>query len=173
MSQSINRVNELSNDGAQAEFLKCCGSKRWARMMSEARPFANLGSLIVNAGSIWFGLSREDWLEAFSAHPKIGGKKAAAQQPEQAQSWSAQEQSGLSASALQTKAALAAGNEAYEERFGFIFIVCATGKSAEEMLSILNERMGNDRETELLNAAEEQAKITALRLAKLLESLDA
>lgn len=171
MTQSIDRLNQLSSTAAQAEFLKCCGSERWARMMIEARPFPNLESLTANAGSIWFGLGREDWLEAFRAHPKIGEKKAAASQSEQAQNWSAQEQSGVGDASNSTGTELAEGNRTYQDRFGFIFIVCATGKSAAEMLAILKQRLGNDRETELLNAAEEQAKITALRLQKLLESL--
>jgi len=108
-------------------------------------------------------------LEAFLAHPKIGEQKAAAVQSEQAGHWSAQEQSGVQNALIETKAALSAGNHEYEERFGFIFIVCATGKASEEMLEILNARLQNDRETELRAAAEEQRKITRLRLEKLLK----
>ena len=167
----MNRLNEQAADGAQAEFLKCCGSRRWADMMTEARPFADLESLLAKAGSVWWSLSQDDWLEAFRAHPRIGQKKAAATQSQQAQSWSAQEQSGVQDSAFQTKAELAERNTAYEARFGFIFIVCATGKSAGDMLSILNRRLQNDSATELRIAAEEQRKITELRLRKLLGSL--
>ena len=136
--------------------------------MSYGRPFADLDRLLGKAEGIWWALSEEDWLEAFRAHPKIGEQKAAAVQSEQARNWSAQEQSGVDDAALATKAAMAAGNQEYEERFGFIFIVCASGRTSEEMLAILHERLQNDPRTELRVAAEEQRKITRLRLEKLL-----
>ena len=136
--------------------------------MTEARPFASNDALIAKAGDIWWALNTEDWLEAFRAHPKIGEKKAATAQAEQAQSWSAQEQSGVASATSQTKDDIARLNCEYEDRFGFIFIVCASGKSSEEMLAILNSRISNDRDTELRIAAEEQRKITRLRLEKLL-----
>jgi OHCU decarboxylase len=169
MNQSIDRLNELSADSAQAEFLKCCGSQRWATAMTAARPFANVDELLTKGGSTWWSLSAEDWLEAFRAHPKIGEKKAGAVQSEEARKWSAQEQSGISAAAAGTMAALASGNRDYEQRFGFIFIVCATGKSSEEMLAILKGRLQNDAATEISVAAEEQRKITRMRLEKLLQ----
>ena len=136
--------------------------------MTAARPFANVDELLTRADSIWWSLSPEDWLEAFRAHPKIGEKKAAATQSEKARKWSAQEQSGIRNAAADTMAALAAGNRDYEQRFGFIFIVCATGKSSEEMLAILQARLQNDAETEIAVAADEQRKIMRLRLEKLL-----
>ena len=139
--------------------------------MTEDRPFASLEELLTKADGVWRSLSAEDWLEAFRAHPKIGEQKAAAAQSEQAQSWSSQEQSGIERAAAETRAALAAGNRKYEERFGFIFIVCATGKSSDEMLAILQDRLKNDPEAELPLAAEEQRKITRLRLEKLLASV--
>ncbi len=169
MNQSVNRLNELSANGAEAEFLKCCGSQRWASAMTAARPFANVDELLTKADSIWWSLSAEDWLEAFRAHPKIGEKKAAAAQSEEARRWSEREQSGIRNAPADTMAALAAGNRDYEQRFGFIFIVCATGKSSEEMLTILQARLQNDTETEIAVAAEEQRKITRLRLEKLLQ----
>jgi OHCU decarboxylase len=137
--------------------------------MKEARPFAGSEALLAKAAHVWRDLSEDDWLEAFRAHPKIGEQKAAALQSKEAQAWSAQEQSGVQDSPTRTKAELAAANRAYQDRFGFIFIVCATGKSAEEMRSILNQRLQNDRATELGIAAEQQRKITELRLCKLLE----
>jgi len=164
----LDQLNRFSPAQAEAEFLKCCGSRNWARSLTDARPFIDLDALFQKADSVWWSLSDEDWLEAFRAHPKIGGQKAASSQSEQARSWSAQEQSGVENAVTETKAALAAGNQEYEERFGFIFIVCATGKNSEEMLAILNARLQNDRETELRLAAEEQRKITRLRLEKLL-----
>ena len=169
MNQSVNRLNELSVNDAQAEFLKCCGSQRWASAMTAARPFAIVDELLTKADSIWWSLSAEDWLEAFRAHPRIGEKKAAAAQSKEAQQWSAQEQSGINDAAADTIAALADCNRDYEQRFGFIFIVCATGKSSEEMLAILQTRLQNDAETEIAVAAEEQRKITRLRLEKLLQ----
>jgi OHCU decarboxylase len=171
MNQSINRLNELSADDAQAEFLKCCGSRRWAQAMTSARPFSNLDDLLAKAENLWWSLDKEDWLEAFRAHPKIGEKKAAAAQSEQARSWSAQEQAGISDAGTEIIRMLAEGNREYEQRFGFIYIVCATGKSSEEMLTILRDRLRCDPGTELRTAAEEQRKITCLRLAKLLQSL--
>ena len=158
-------MNSLSSTQAEAEFLKCCGSSNWAHALTLARPFKDTDSLFREADSISWSLSEEDWLEAFRAHPKIG--ESAAVQSAQARSWSAQEQSGAEDAATETKAALAAGNQEYEKRFGFIFIVCATGKTSAEMLAILNERLQNDSDTELRLAAEEQRKITCLRLEKL------
>lgn len=167
---STDELNHLSPQKAEAEFLKCCGSGEWAKRMSDARPFSNADELSSKADETWWNLDEEDWLEAFRAHPKIGEKKAAAAQSADAQRWSAQEQSESERAAAETKAALADGNREYEKRFGFIFIICATGKSAEEMLAALNARLNNDSKTELRAAAEEQRKITQLRLQKLLEN---
>ena len=168
LNTALTQLNRFSSAQAEVEFLKCCGSKRWASSMSDARPFASADDLTERADNIWRSLQAEDWLEAFRAHPKIGEQKSAAAQSEQARSWSAQEQSGVQGAATETKAALATGNLQYEERFGFIFIVCASGKTSAEMLAMLNERLQNDRETELQLAAEEQRKITRLRIEKML-----
>lgn len=168
MDKELDRLNSLTPANAQAEFLKCCGSTRWAKRMTQARPFANIEEVSSQADKIWSSLGHADWLEAFRAHPKIGERKASAAQSHQAASWSAQEQSQAQQARDDTKASIAAGNQVYEDRFGFIFIICATGKSADEILSALNERLANDPETELLIAAEEQEKITQLRLKKLL-----
>jgi OHCU decarboxylase len=137
--------------------------------MTSVRPFISLEDLLTKADNLWRPLSEEDWLEAFRAHPKIGEQKSAAAQSEQARNWSKQEQSGTAGAATETRAALAEGNQEYERRFGFIFIVCATGKTSEEMLAILNARLQNDLKVELSVAAEQQRKITRLRLEKLLE----
>ena len=168
MNQSLNRLNELSANQADVEFLKCCGSTRWARAMTGARPFEALDDVLAQSDRIWWSLNEADWLEAFRAHPKIGEKKAAAAQSAEAQKWSAQEQSGVAEASASTISELAERNREYEDRFGFIFIVCASGKSSEEMLALINDRIGSDRETELRTAAEEQSKITRLRLEKLL-----
>jgi OHCU decarboxylase len=169
LSNRLDQFNLLWPAHAEAEFLKCCGSRNWARILTEARPFADADALFRKADSVWWSLRNEDWLEAFCAHPKIGEQKAAAVQSAQARSWSAQEQAGMADAARETRAALVAGNLKYQERFGFIFIVCAAGKTSDELLAMLNERLRNDEGTELRLAAEEQRKITRLRLEKLLK----
>jgi OHCU decarboxylase len=165
---ALQQLNALAPERAEAEFLKCCGCRNWARALTNSRPFADPEALFRAADGLWWALSEEDWLEAFRAHPKIGEQKAATIQSEQARNWSAQEQSGIHDGAKETKAALAVGNQEYEERFGFIFIICATGRTSEEMLTILRERLQHDPGTELRVAAEEQRMITRLRLEKLL-----
>jgi OHCU decarboxylase len=165
---TLDELNRLPPKRAEAEFLKCCGSRRWAQAITQARPFQDVSDLWKKADEICSSLSEEDWLEAFRAHPQIGEQRAAANQSERAQRWSAQEQSGVQDAPSANKAALAEGNREYECRFGFIFIVCATGKSSEEILGLLQSRLRNNRAVELLMAAEEQRKITKLRLEKLL-----
>lgn len=165
----LEQWNALAADQAEAELRKCCGSSNWSRRMTAARPFDGISALLAEAERVWWSLTPDDWLEAFRAHPKIGEKKAASAQSQEAQQWSAQEQAGTELAAAQTKAALAAGNQKYQERFGFIFIICAAGKSAEEMLAALNARLHNEIETEIRIAAEEQRKITRLRLQKLID----
>ncbi|HEU4767454.1 MAG TPA: 2-oxo-4-hydroxy-4-carboxy-5-ureidoimidazoline decarboxylase [Pyrinomonadaceae bacterium] len=161
-------LNEFPADDAVAEFAKCCGAKRWAEAMTERRPYASVEELTRVAADIWSSLSHEDWLEAFRSHPKIGEKKATEAVSAQAQHWSGQEQSGVRDANRDTIDSLAQLNREYEQKFGFIFIVCATGKSAAEMLAMLRERLQNDAATELPIAAAEQAKITELRLKKLI-----
>ena len=168
MNQSVNRLNELSANEAEAEFLKCCGSTKWAQAMTEARPFDSEQELFAKADDISSSLEDQDWLEAFRAHPRIGEKNAAAAQSSQSQEWSAQEQSGVAEAPAYTMSQVAERNREYEDRFGFIFIVCASGKSSDEILTILNGRIDNDPRTELPIAAEEQRKITRLRLEKML-----
>jgi len=163
-------LNSLTADEAAKELLQCCGSKRWAAEMVAARPFETLETLLAKAHDVWWSLDRNDWLEAFRSHPKIGEKKAADKVSAQSQQWSGQEQSGVSNASQNTVDSLAALNEDYEQKFGFIFIICATGKTSNEMLSALRERLQHDREAELPIAAAEQGKITELRLKKLLTS---
>jgi OHCU decarboxylase len=137
--------------------------------MAAERPFEVVAELLESTDRIWWELEPKDWLEAFSHHPKIGEKRAAPAQSSEAARWSEQEQVGTRNAREELLRELAALNRAYEERFGFIFIVCATGKTTEEMLALLRERLGNDLDTELRIAAEEQRRITHLRLRKLLE----
>ncbi len=169
-ADGLERLNSLPPAEAEAELLKCCGSTRWAGRVADARPFESFGALLEEADRTWWSLGREDWLEAFRSHPKIGERKAAAEVSEEARRWSEREQAGARGAPAETLAALAEANREYEERFGYIFIVCATGKSAEEMLALLRARLGNDAEDELRVAAEEQRRITHLRIEKLLNT---
>lgn len=134
------------------------------------QPYPNLEALITRANEVWWSLDPNDWLEAFRSHPRIGEKKAAEKVSVQSQQWSGQEQAGMSNASQQTAASLSALNYAYEQKFGYIFIICATGKTSAEMLSSLHERLQHDPDTELPIAAAEQGKITGLRLKKLLTS---
>jgi OHCU decarboxylase len=164
----LERLNLAPRGAALSVLLSCCGSTKWARMMVEARPFGDLAALEEAADRIWRGLAPEDWLEAFAGHPKIGASHAERPQSGQSSQWSAQEQSGTRQSADETLSALAQANVDYERRFGYIFIVCATGKSGEEMLALCRDRHNNDPQAELAVAAEEQRRITRIRLRKLI-----
>ena len=168
MREALERLNSLPPEEAEAELLKCCGSTLWARRMAEERPFQDLGGLLARADAEWWALDAEDWLEAFSRHPKIGERESARAQATGAREWSEQEQAGTRAADEETKRQLAAANREYEGKFGHIYIVCATGKTAAEMLSLCRERLSNDPGRELRVAAEEQRRITHLRLRKLL-----
>ncbi len=165
---SLARLHALDAATAERELLKCCGSTAWARAMAAQRPFADVAELLLAADEVWWNLRAADWQEAFSSHPQIGERQAARAQAAEAQTWSAQEQAGTREAAQATLDELAAANRAYAEKFGHIFIVCATGKTAAEMLTLLRARMPNDPGIELRNAAAEQRKITRLRLEKLL-----
>lgn len=146
---------------AGAALLACCGSTRWVEQMLAARPFDDPDDLQQVAGRIWDGLAPPDWLEAFAAHPRIGERATTKR-------WSADEQAGAGSAEQATLEALAQGNRDYEERFGHVFLIRAAGRSAEEMLAALRERLANDPDTELHVAAAQQREITALRLDKLL-----
>jgi allantoicase len=166
-SRDIKWLNSLPHDEAVKALLQCCGSKRWAEEMARARPFQGAANVISTANELLESLARDDWLEAFRSHPKIGKKKAAEPVSEQSRQWSGQEQAGVSNASRETLDVLATLNQAYEQKFGYIFIICATGKTSEEILAALRKRIKNDAETELPIAAAEQSKITELRLKKL------
>lgn len=144
-----------------AAFLRCCGSRKWAAAMVAHQPFEDRAAMLRISDRIWWSLGEADFLEAFSAHPKIGERAASA--------WSQHEQAAAASAQQTVLDELAAENRAYEQQYGFIYIVCASGRSADALLADLRTRMGNDRASELRTAAEEQAKITRLRLGKLLE----
>ena len=157
-------LNALSDERARAALQRCCGARHWVDAMLAARPFARDAELLATAERVWWELGRPDWLEAFAAHPRIGGRVGAGM------GWARREQAGAADGAAATLAALAQGNVTYEERFGHVFLISATGKTADEMLGALRGRLSNDPATELRVAAEEQAKITRLRLDKLVAS---
>jgi OHCU decarboxylase len=163
-------LNELERAEALRELLKCCGSQKWAGRMIDERPFDDLDSLLRASDSIWLSLDASDWLEAFGHHPKIGESKAAREVSPEARAWSEEEQAAARSASEETMRELVAANREYERRFGFIFIVCATGKTTGEMLALLKDRLKNETDKELHVAAEEQRRITNLRLKKLLES---
>jgi len=162
----LDLLNTMSADEAEAALLACCGSRAWTRRMAEARPFQNQAELLQTADDLWWSLAPEDWLEAFAAHPRIGER--AGGEEERSRQWAEQEQAGARDAGVETLREIAELNRRYEQKFGFLFIVCATGKSAETMLDLLRRRLENDPETEIRAAAEEQRQITRLRLEKLL-----
>lgn len=159
------RVDACTPDEAAALLRQACGSTRWVARMLERRPFGTLEALLDAARAEWFALTPEDWLQAFAEHPRIGDRESLARRFPDTHHLASREQAGVTGAGTDVLTALAAGNAAYEDRFGYIFIICATGLDAGTMLSRLHERLGNDPLTELHAAAEEQARITALRLA--------
>ena len=171
MHDDLAWLNSLTAEDAAKELRQCCGSSRWAEEVANNRPYETLDALIAHADRVWWSLTPDDWLEAFRSPPKIGEQKTSDKVSAQSQQWSGQEQAGVSSASQNTVDSLAELNRAYEQRFGFIFIICATGKTSEEMLAALQDRLRNDSDTELRLAAAEQAQITQLRLKKLLTSV--
>ena len=165
---TLQELNGLPDDSAREELLRCCGCARWADLTLSRRPFASRAAALAAAAAAWAETGERDWLEAFAHHPRIGGKDALRAKFAATKAWAQGEQAAVAAADERTLDALAKGNADYEAKFGFIFIVCATGKSAAEMLALLNKRLPNDRSAELKIAAGEQAKITKIRLEKLL-----
>ena len=163
---ALERWNSLDVTDAVREALSFCGSSAWANAMASARPFRSEHELFRRAGETWRGLSPEDWMEAFRSHPRIGERHAEKATTEVSAAWSAAEQRDVQDANDEIKQAIADGNKRYEERFGRIFIVCATGKQPIEILTVLNRRLGNSDETELKESAGEQEKILQLRLRK-------
>ncbi len=169
MSKVLDRWNQLPAQEAAQQILPCCGSAAWARELAARRPLPDEMSLLTAADEIWDSLGEQDWVEAFSKHPRIGERKAPPAASAQSASWSTQEQRNVALAGNAVQQALAEANREYERRFGRVFIVCATGKGASEILDILRRRLENDDAAELREAAEEQRNITNLRLKKWLE----
>ena len=160
------RLDHANEEDARAFLRSCCGSTRWVERMLKHRPFGDDSTLLTVARDEWWALSAEDWFEAFAQHPKIGDRASLEARFPRTAALSHAEQQGVTDASEHTLDALADLNHRYEEKFGYIFIVCATGKSAGEMLALLRARLDNEAPAELLIAAEQQAQITALRLQR-------
>jgi 2-oxo-4-hydroxy-4-carboxy-5-ureidoimidazoline decarboxylase len=166
---TIEEFNRQDEDRIRDQLLKCCGSDHWVNGMMRYHPFASEQDLEEKAAFVWYHeCMDEDWMEAFAQHPKIGDLKSLQEKFAGTKEWAGAEQAGVNIAAGNVVEELAKGNEAYENKFGFIFIVCATGKSAEEMLALLRQRLSNEYKKEIMIAMEEQNKITQLRIKKLL-----
>jgi allantoicase len=169
-AKGVQHFNRLSPAQARKALLDCCGSRKWVEQMLQRMPFPDLTYVLDTADQTWAALGPGDWLESFRQHPAIGAKRAEKTQSATAKRWSSREQSVAQNAAPHTLAALTAANEKYQVKFGHVFLICATGKTSEEILVSLQHRSSNDPETELRIAAEEQRKITRIRLEKLLAS---
>ncbi|GIW22704.1 MAG: OHCU decarboxylase [Candidatus Sericytochromatia bacterium] len=167
---SIEKLNNLDDEKRLNELLKCCGSRKWAITLNNKFPFNSIDDLIKESDNIWFSLNKEDWLEAFSHHPKIGDIENLSKKFPNTASLSKNEQAGVNNADKKTLEELAIANKYYENKFGYIFIVCASGKTATEMLDILNNRKNNNPDDEIKIACKEQSKITKIRLLNLIKN---
>ncbi len=165
MNATLEAWNKADEAAAFDAMIACCGATRWALAMVALRPIGGIVELSEAADRVWATMNESDWMEAFAGHPRIGERKPA-HAVEKSAEWAHQEQSLAATAEDNVLAELAEGNALYEERFGFTYIVSATGKSAEEMLEIMNRRLANNREGELREAAEQQRQITQIRLGK-------
>jgi 2-oxo-4-hydroxy-4-carboxy-5-ureidoimidazoline decarboxylase len=170
MSDALARWNGLQFFEAAEEILPCCGSKAWAQGVAARRPIHDEAALLTTCDEVWRNLLESDWMEAFQSHPRIGESNGPASALPQSALWSRTEQGEVGTAGEEIKGALMEGNRTYEQRFNRIFIVCASGKSAPEILEILRRRLQNDDKTELQEAAEQQRKIVHIRLRKWLSS---
>lgn len=170
MSEVLAKWNRLPAPDAVKEILPCCGSKAWAAELAARRPFSDVTTMLAASDETWGNLTAADWMEAFRSHPRIGESRAPESASTQSADWSAQEQKNVAMAGDATRIALAEANQEYERRFHHIFIVRATGKSAPEILEILQRRLRNDEPTELREAAEQQRQITRIRLTKWLSA---
>lgn len=167
---TLAEFNRLPPGEARLALERCCGCAAWVDAMIARRPFAHLDHLLGIAQALWWSLPADGWREAFGHHPRIGDLELLERRFASTADLAGREQSAVSTASPETLAALAEGNRAYQEKFGYIFIVFATGRSADEMLRLLRERLPNDPEIELHNAAREQLEITKLRLDRMLDA---
>ena len=161
------KFNTLSKIDQRGALLKCCSAEAWVERVLLDAPFEDEAALLESADRNWLDLKESDYLEAFSGHPKIGDINSLKEKFSDTSSLASREQSSVASADDEVLKMLSIGNRSYESKFGFIFIVCATGKSAEEMLNLLQSRMVNDRETEVVNAAEQQRQIFHIRLKQI------
>lgn len=169
MTDVLARWNAAPLNTAATQILLCCGSKAWAYKMAARRPFQDESALMAASDETWRDLNESDWMEAFNSHPRIGESSAPNPSAHRSATWAMQEQKDVADAGDAIKIALAEGNRQYENKFGRIFIVCATGKSAAELLEILRRRLQNDPRSELYEAAQQQRQITQIRLRKWLQ----
>jgi len=162
----LNVFNTQPAADAEERLLSCCGSKGWARALVANRPYASADDLIQAGEVLWFSLTEADWLEAFACHPRIGEKKAPTTQ---FLAMSESEQAAATLSLDKIAVAMTRGNRAYDEKFGFRYIVFASGRTGPELLAILEERLLRTREEELQEAARQQQQITSLRMTRWLK----
>ncbi len=167
--KNLSKLNKYSKKEAFEAFMQCNTSEKWCGSMVDRRPFADYQSVLDNADKYWAESKEKDLLQAFEGHPEIGDVSTLREKYRNTAKSAGHEQSGVNTASENTLQSLAQGNREYKDKFGFIFIVCASGKSADEMLALLLARLPNSREQELINASEEQRKITHLRLDKLLD----
>ncbi len=169
MSLTLSQFNELSEADAVAKLLTCCTSSSWANKLADMRPFTDIDAMLSASAEAWDDAkqSEANLLEAFDGHPQIGNVATLKEKYRNTQDSAAHEQSGANEADDQVLENLAQGNQDYNDKFGFIFIVFATGKSAQQMLDLLLARLPNNRDAELANAAAEQNKITDLRIQKM------
>ncbi|MEO5571226.1 MAG: 2-oxo-4-hydroxy-4-carboxy-5-ureidoimidazoline decarboxylase, partial [Bacteroidia bacterium] len=167
IKMTIGEFNSLTVQQQKDELFKCCGCLAWVDNLSEKIPFDSIEKLKIESDGIWFSLNEKDWLEAFTNHPKIGDIKSLEKKFASTKLWASGEQLGVNIATQNVLKELKEMNDEYEKKFGYIFIVCATGKSAEEMLSMLKSRLKNSSEEEIKIASQEQNKITHLRIDKL------
>lgn len=165
---TLSELNKLPSTTRAEALATCCGAAAWVAALNEQFPFTSVAALYEAAERTWYNLSEADWREAFTHHPKIGDVTALKEKFARTATWAAGEQGAVRQASQATLEALAHGNDAYERKFGYIFIVCATGKSAGQMLALLQARLPNTPSQEIHVAMTEQAKITRLRLEKLL-----
>jgi len=170
MTVTLDELNSLPASEATDLFLSCCGSSAWAKEMVKGRPYSSVGKLLDSADRAWSAATPDQIREAFAHHPRIGEKGSAASQSDTAKAWAKAEQAKVNLASSNIHDQLSLVNSAYEARFGYIYIVSAMGKSAEDMLDLARKRLRNDPERELKIAAGEQGKITRLRLKRLLGS---
>ena len=166
---TLHELNSLPRQQLSEILMACCGSASWVKKMVSLFPADDIKTLLKNAEEQWWFCSEEDWREAFAHHPKIGNPESAGIKDAISITWARNEQAGIKGATHQTIELLTDCNYGYEKKFGYIFIVCATGRSAEEMLNALQARLKNNPAKEIGIAAAEQNKITKLRLQKLLE----